>query len=280
MSSYRNHQWAPLDGYGDDGASSPMGLRPAIKWLMIANGAVFVVQLLFFFSGTEVFRDFFSLSRGELFSAPWFEFYRLFSYQFLHDELYLFHLLFNLLGLWVFGNGVYDRLGQRAFLVLYFTGGAFGGLVHCMLSPAPVIGASGSIYAVMLFFAFLYPNAPIIFFIIRMKVWVLVAIFVGMNLFSLLTRGGGNVSVGAHLGGAALGTGAYFLLTRYPGTGDRIQRAIRRKVEVRQRKKAKEKEEALDEILAKINEQGLSSLSDSERRILRQASKQANKTRP
>lgn len=77
-----------------------------------------------------------------------------FTYQFLHGDLW--HLLGNMLFLWVVGCLLEDSWGRIPFLVFYLVGGAFAGLAHCLQdtsSMIPLIGASGSIAAAMGAFA-------------------------------------------------------------------------------------------------------------------------------
>ena len=77
-----------------------------------------------------------------------------FTYQFLHADIW--HLLGNLLFLWVVGCLLEDSWGRIPFLVFYLLGGAFAGLAHCLQdisSSIPLIGASGSIAAAMGAFA-------------------------------------------------------------------------------------------------------------------------------
>ena len=77
-----------------------------------------------------------------------------FTYQFLHGDLW--HLLGNMLFLWVVGCLLEDSWGRFPFLAFYLVGGAFAGLAHCLQdtsSMVPLIGASGSIAAAMGAFA-------------------------------------------------------------------------------------------------------------------------------
>ena len=68
--------------------------------------------------------------------------------QFLHGGW--FHLLGNMLYLWIFGNNVEDRFGRAGFLGFYLLGGALAGLTQVAIEPTstiPTIGASGAIAA-------------------------------------------------------------------------------------------------------------------------------------
>jgi len=91
---------------------------------------------------------------------PW----QLFTSLFLHDPSSIWHLVFNMLFLWVFGPPVEDRLGRVGFLCFYLMGGALANLAHMMIETAPVIGASGAIAAVSGSFLALHPRSRIICF--------------------------------------------------------------------------------------------------------------------
>ena len=129
-----------------------------------------------------------------------------FTYQFLHGGL--LHLAGNMLFLWVFGPPVEDKFGRWGFLAFYLIGGAFAGLVHTVVEPNPVIGASGSIACVTGAFMTMFPRVTIkvlsLLFIIGMfhipALWF-VLLAISWDLF--LPRSG--VAVWAHLGGYAFG---------------------------------------------------------------------------
>jgi len=131
------------------------------------------------------------------------------SYQFLHAGL--MHLVGNMLFLWVFGNAIEERLGHVGYGAFYLAGGVVAGLVHALLEPNPVLGASGSVAAVTGLFLVLFPETRVriiwIFFVIGVfqipSLW-----FIGFSIArDLLFQigGGGNVAYLAHLGGNAFG---------------------------------------------------------------------------
>lgn len=152
-----------------------------------------------------------------------FAWWQLFSYQFLHDPWGIFHLLFNMVFLWVFGIAVEDRLGRLGFLGFYLLGGAIAGLLQIALSPAPVIGASGATAAVAGGFLALFPRGRItvlLFFLLIgvysiPAVWF-IGLYVALDILGALAEVVGGRSRGvafaAHLGGYAYGLGAGLLL--------------------------------------------------------------------
>jgi membrane associated rhomboid family serine protease len=79
-----------------------------------------------------------------------FNFFKLFSSMFVHGDF--FHLLFNMLFLWLVGCNIEDDWGWRVFLGLYLVSGFVAGIVYAMVfskSTVPLIGASGAIAGVM-----------------------------------------------------------------------------------------------------------------------------------
>ena len=150
--------------------------------------------------------------------APW----GLISYQFMHDPNGISHIGFNMLFLWVFGQAVESRLGAIGFACFYLVGGAFAGLAHMLLSPAPLIGASGAVAAVSGAFLILFPRATIkillIFFIIGIyhipAVWF-IGFFIAYNVlnqFSVALGSESTTSFAAHLGGYFFGAAVAAIL--------------------------------------------------------------------
>lgn len=130
------------------------------------------------------------------------------TYQFLHDPGSLWHLLGNMLFLWVFGAPVEGRLGRLGFLAFYLSGGAVAGLAHLALNGAPVIGASGAVSAVTGAFIVLCPRARVAmllwFSIIPVPALLVVALYFVLDLFGALGARGGVAHL-AHLGGTLYG---------------------------------------------------------------------------
>ena len=82
--------------------------------------------------------------------------------MFLHGGL--FHLLGNMLYLWIFGNNVEDYLGHVKFIIFYLISGFFAAFIHTLSdlnSPIPMIGASGAIAGVLGAYLVLFPRANV-----------------------------------------------------------------------------------------------------------------------
>ena len=133
------------------------------------------------------------------------------TYMFLHGGI--FHLLFNMLALWMFGVELERMWGSRYFTKFYFVAGGGAALTTIFLSFLPfsfstslynslTIGASGAVYGVLLAYAMYFPNRPIymyFFFPIPAKYFVM--IMGGISLYSSMSAAGGGIAHTTHLGG-------------------------------------------------------------------------------
>jgi len=132
--------------------------------------------------------------------------------MFLHGGL--FHLLGNMLYLWIFGNNIEDVLGPLKFVLFYITSGLAAGLAQVLAMPGsrvPMIGASGAIAGVLGAYAVLFPRARVKTFVFLFFYISVVPIPAGIVLglwlvLQLLNVGlGGGVAWFAHIGGFAVG---------------------------------------------------------------------------
>lgn len=141
--------------------------------------------------------------------------WQLVTYMFLHANV--MHILFNMYGLYLFGNHVLNSLGTRRFLILYFVGGISGAGLWLLCnwgSRIPVIGASGAVFGVMMAAAMLYPNMRIMLLFppIPMTLKTFVAVFAVIEIVSEVSNMQGGVAHLAHLGGF-LGAFVYIRLS-------------------------------------------------------------------
>jgi membrane associated rhomboid family serine protease len=165
--------------------------------------------------------------------------WQLITYMFLHDSGQLFHILFNMLGLWMFGSELERTWGTRQFTKFYFVCGIGAGILTVLLSPfsrISTIGASGAIYGVLAAFGILFPNRIIYWIIFPIPAKWFVLILGGMAFFSSLSASGSGIAHVAHLGGMLCGLvylkgGTLFSDVRY--RYDRWRRnRLRRKFDV------------------------------------------------
>lgn len=127
------------------------------------------------------------------------------TYMFVHANFT--HILFNMLGLFMFGTAVERRIGSKEFLCFYLLTGTLSGVfsyVSYLIAGTNVVlvGASGAIYAVLLAFAVLYPSARILVFgIIPVQAPLLIGIYTVMELFNQVSGTSGGVAHLTHLAG-------------------------------------------------------------------------------
>lgn len=174
-------------------------MTPWVQRLLIVNVIVFVM------TGTSrgLYADLAFIPQFVIF-RPW----TLVTYMFLHGGFG--HLFFNMLGLVIFGPRLEERMGSRAFLGMYFAAGIGGALLQLGLAPAAaMVGASAGVYAVVVGFAYYWPNQEIMLLIppIPLKAWVLATFYVGLSVFNGVAGAQDGVAHFAHLGGAAAGFG-------------------------------------------------------------------------
>ncbi len=206
------------------GGTMSMGFPPftrAIKWLVIANAAIYLLMLLVGSAAPTLagWIGYYSWLRPVMVTHGYI--YQLISYSFFHSGL--FHILFNMLTLWMFGSTLESEWGHRQFLEFYFFCVVGAGLVtmaiaYAGLIPAlsflgiapttPTVGASGGIYGVMLAFAVLHGDQEFMMFplpfTIRAKYLVGILVFISLA-GALAPSRGESVAYFAHLGGALFG---------------------------------------------------------------------------
>jgi membrane associated rhomboid family serine protease len=184
-------------------------LTPAVKGLLIANVAGFVLQTLQQFRFNESFPLTMERVLGLVPVLFWNELFlwQVFTYQFLHAGL--IHLLFNMLALWMFGCELEQRWGAPYFLKFYFVsvvGGALCNLIFLPTSAAHTIGASAGIYGLLMAYGLLYPERTIYFyFVFPMKMKHFIWIIGAITLFSSIAAAQSTISHLAHLGGMGFG---------------------------------------------------------------------------
>jgi len=182
-------------------------LPPAVKWILIVNIAIFVLD---FFAkvwfGANLF-EFFQLVPGLVVrGAIW----QLATYMFLHDGVG--HVLLNMLFLWFLGVDLERDWGTRRFLRYYFLCGVGAGVcvvLVALLRPVemyvPTLGASGAILGLVLAYGVLYPDRIILFMLIFPMKAKYFAMICGAIAFLGSWQPGGGVSHVAHLGGMLFG---------------------------------------------------------------------------
>jgi membrane associated rhomboid family serine protease len=205
-------------------------IPPVTRNLMIACAVIFVLELIPRVGPLLLYF-------GELFPpmSPAFWPWQVVTYAFLHMPNDPSHLIFNMLGLFMFGVSLEQLWGPKRYLMLLGASTVVAGLVHVVVSllmhgyAAPLIGASGAVFGLLMAQALIAPHRPTLFFmVLPMENRTAVAIFGALELVLGVSRDG--VAHFAHLGGML---GAYLIITWWrrgggSGGGARKKTPLRR----------------------------------------------------
>jgi len=221
-----------------------MMLPPVVKYLLIINGAMFV--LTHFILPREIFQTLAVYPfKSELFKPL-----QLVTHMFMHGGFA--HLFFNMFALWMFGKVLEQVWGSQRFFIYYFVCGLGAAFLHLfvmqfeinalmrsmdpeaigivmsegtsilkmgknyvdpqmrdlnLMLNTPTVGASGAVYGLLLAFGMLFPNTLIyLYFAIPIKAKYFVMIFAALELYlGFINRSGDNIAHFAHLGGMLFG---------------------------------------------------------------------------
>ncbi len=198
---------------------------PVIKALLITNGLMW----LFFGLFLPTFRE--SLHLWPLVTLekslmlwplganfwPW----QLVTYMFLHGGFW--HVVINMLMLWMFGMELEHTWGSAKFLLYYLLCGIGAGVANLLVSPmlghvvptagssgllevGPTVGASGAVFGILIAFGMLWPDRPIyVYFLLPIRAKYFIAAYIGIELFLGVVGSSDGIAHFAHLGGAAVG---------------------------------------------------------------------------
>jgi len=255
----------------------------AVNFIMTITIAVHAVVMLFPHTAGQFLIGYCGLSPQAVIHHG--QVWRVISYALLHDPNMFFHIVFNMLMLWMFGKEIEYMWGNRKFFVFYIFAALFSGIFSLLAiffsSPyINIIGASGALMALLVVYAYYFPDRQLLFlFFIPMRVRTAVVVFAAISVFGTANNYG-NVSHITHLGGIVAG----FLWVQI---GDKIDLAVRsvsaffqnistkRGSDYTFQKERRQKSidaEEIDRILDKINRYGILSLTPQERKTLKEAS--------
>jgi membrane associated rhomboid family serine protease len=261
----------------------PGGITKAIKYLLLANVGVFVLMLLWRYELIHAFGlTPVLVKKGFI--------WQLVTYMFLHGGL--FHILFNMFALWMFGCDIERAWGAREFVKYYFITGVGAGLctfIFSFNSQIPTIGASGAVFGILVAFALMFPNRLIyVYFLFPVKAKYLVIFFAAIEFLASFRHTSDGIGHFAHLGGMVIGylyiksdfrIPSFFRLSTYLIRLRNLKHQRRMKAVNRQRDREQKLMERVDQILDKINQVGYDNLSKEEKRALEQASQILSKQR-
>jgi len=193
--------------YASSFSFGPGPLSTSLKTLIGVNVAMFFATAV-----VPSLTPVLGLSPATVLTRFWL--WQLVTYLFLHASV--FHVLFNMLALWMFGTELERMWGTRAFLKFYFIAGIGAGITTVLVGLLPfgftrqvmyslTIGASGAIYGLLLAYALYFPERRIymyLLFPIPAKYFVL--IMGAISFYSSLSGTGGGIAHATHLGGLAV----------------------------------------------------------------------------
>jgi len=237
-----------------------------VSWLDVSGP---MAQRLMLSQKTYLPSALFALSAEGLRNDFW---WQLLTYMFMHGSV--MHLLLNMFMVGMFGTAIERGQGTRRMLRIYFASGIRGGLGWLLLgefwTANHCVGASAGAFGLIGAFCGLYPNRPVALFgVIEMRARTL-AILLGVASLVNLLWGTKNVAYSAHLVGGVIGyaIGAGVTLRRGGKPGWRLPHFRRRpRLTVLEGGGAP----TIESVKAKVDREGLSSLSERERRLLRES---------
>lgn len=245
-------------------------MTPWVLRLLVANVAIFIVTM-----AVPVLLHALLLVPALVLVRPW----TVVSYMFLHANLW--HLLFNMIGLFFFGPRLEVRLGSRHFLGLYFFSGIVAALASLLTPWAAIVGASGAVFGILLAFARYWPTERIfIWGVLPIQARWFVIILTVLSLWGGVGGTMGGVAHFAHLGGF-LGGFLYLKWVERRSPAARFRKKLEPKPQPRlgdsdlkrwRRIRLEElhpiNRDEIERILAKVERDGAGSLSPRERELL------------
>ena len=282
-------------------------LTTPLRLLLLVNAAVFLMALF----GKDLALNLPGVGYGSLreyivyfgafFPTSPLEVWRYVTYMFVHVDF--MHFFFNMLMLWMFGSEVAEWMGTRHFVSMYFFCGIFAALFSffmCLLGLTnnPIIGASGALMGIFVAYYKFFPERMLLmFFIIPMKIKHAIWVMIFLDIF--FAGSGDMIAHFAHLGGVVAGfiymaiyqngsnvlynsplSGLFRLFSRNP---EKYNRASSSRSSSYRRDSVEEPEvlegevfyvdeqKRMDDILKKVEREGIQSLSESEREFLLKA---------
>ncbi|AGA29246.1 putative membrane protein [Singulisphaera acidiphila DSM 18658] len=282
------------------------GLAPATKAIIVINVIVFFLQPILQDRGLW---NYFIASSDGIFRHGYV--WQLLTATFMHAGVY--HLLWNMVFLWMVGREMESFYGTRDFVAFYLCAAVLSTLGWVAIDTflghhGNMLGASGAIMAVVVVYAMYYPHREILlFFVLPVQMWLLVVIYLAHDAYQLLTQPASEIAVASHLSGAAFGyLFKHFDLRWSRFSWRRVTRPRLRLISPEPREKPttrstgptwspnpatslkpsttavlpeEQLDARLDEVLAKIAREGRGGLTEEENRVLQEASRRARNRR-
>jgi membrane associated rhomboid family serine protease len=285
------------------------GVAPATRTIIVINLAIWLLQVV----GTNLrLEELFALRSDDVLGG--YQVWRLLTATFLHSPSNVLHILWNLLFLYWIGREMESMQGTRQFTCFYLASAVVSSLGWALVDhrvpggrTGQMVGASGAITALAVVFTLFYPNREVLLFFLPMRMWMLLAIYLGGDVLGLLRTisvghagPGSQIAFASHLTGAAFGylykTSGIRLSRMFsvPRSGPRLRVVVPERREPTASRAGGRADQArparpvgatpvteellearLDEVLAKIAREGRAALTDEEKSILEEASRRA-----
>lgn len=210
---------------------------PVVLNLIIINTLIYFAQQVFggssiLVGGTEESNRVYDMFALHHYKSQFFQPYQIVTHMFMHGSF--FHLLFNMLALWMFGSFIERLWGPKRFLLFYLVCGVAAALTqmasyaydfanaerdinsmkYAMSQYSATVGASGAIMGVLAAYGYLFPNTQLFIMPIPFPVkakWAIIGI-IALDVFGGISQTpNDNVAHFAHVGGALVG----FLIVLY-----------------------------------------------------------------
>lgn len=282
--SWRDRPYSD-DDYGSGYGRPELRFQPRrpsmlVTWLVLINVGVHIIHLISTNASPFAFSEFFGLSLDGLAHL---RIWQLGTYMFVHSPDNLLHIIFNMLLLFFVGREIERGFGRERFIWFYITCGLVGGLAYLVLgalSPAyyaaPLVGASGAVWGLLIAAMIFYPHMQIIFIIFPMPIRVFGLIILAILFLQAISPGGVRNLGGevCHFGGAMAGVAILYYWGVMPsirfgsGGGPNIMGRLRKGAWVRKQRRLAEEQLEVDRILDKVRREGINSLTRREKKIL------------
>ena len=270
--------------------------RPTVRRFSVPGGALLrgrsvvtiliVINVVIYFSGAfSRTLEHYIYGYGVLQAQAVFkgQLWRLLTAQYLHANEW--HLFLNMLGLHFLGRPLAQMWSARRFFWIYTACGLAGNIFYTLLAAKGVInphqfavGASGCIYGLLGIVAVLFPQATVfVYFLLPIKIRTAAAIFGAIALFSIVQRGQNYGGEACHLAGLIFGVWWAMKGQQWWDTSEwrwkpKRRSSVRQTESFQRRMAAQQADNTLvDQILDKVRQEGLNSLTEREKQALHEA---------
>lgn len=282
MASFDRKYWKDPGGSETGGSSLTIGMpRPGrmVKTLLLLNVGIYIIQLIA--DQHMALTNAFGVT-----VAGWWQIWRYFTCQFMHDVGDPWHIILNMLGLYMLGTPLEQIWGAKRFVIFYLGCGVVAGLAYVILGALgrldpfmPAIGASGAVFGVIMACAILFPHFQLILIFFPLPIRLAAVLIFGAMIFKVVRAfaiGAAVAAMGdvAHLGGAVAAAVWVLMGPRLHESWKFSRQRVKQGAWERKMAQKRNQQEEIDRILQKIHDSGIGSLTSGEKKILQNASRE------